>query len=1324
MDNLKTIIDYINKIDLATIKKGKRLFEHGYVSFDDKKDDTLIFNCRSESNRGHYRVKIALQNLAESSCACPAFSAPYPCKHITACLIETKNSNLIYDVDNVNFSIDDELKFTFTETKKEEEWLPLNSIKINIWDYIRGRSNSEISTLRTLAVPHNQSSVFASVKENETGVTLKYNYRKDEQEINFKAKGHKIFSTCTCDTKLGYGVFCKHKVVSLMLLNSLNGEDYFFKFIDFTEEKNRLLADYGLTMNDEDASLFKFKIVGDTIKIEAKNNNILKPQEWTWLRNTASQIKEAESTSKSISNISNLADNIIVWRNLASYPGIKIDIFPLITGTVENPVKIGTTLVPKSYATLDSFKKLVFDEAEFAFNLHYEGIDNYLKNYCKSYRNYYSLSLSNLVNLSGDEKNSIGNSFRDNILKHAAQLNQKHCVYWDESNSGKINISKLQPLHFAEEGIKLKISIKPKNNFLAVNILAIINETEHVLKSENIINNALIKLDNNIYAVADEKQFSLLWEFKNKPEILIPVKDANSMIRNYIMPLKSIVDVDIDEIFSPKIEVANTFEKNIRISDLAPDFLLLEAYFKYNELDVTQGTNQVETVVDVQTIIIDRNIPEERGHIAFLSTLHPKFPSQINRGFFFLKFSEALHNNWFFDTMKLLEENNIKVYGKNDLKLFKYNPNKAKFEMKAGSGIDWFDVKIELSFGDDIVPIADLRKAVIEGQEYILLGDGTMGVLPQEWIQKLKAIFKIGKTDKDSNSVQLSKLHFTLIDELSDNFNDEKLLFELSEKKRRLAEINTNKNYELPKNLIAELRPYQQSGYQWFNLLHEMGWGGCLADDMGLGKTLQAITFIQKRVEDTTVETEFVVIEPEEKPEIISDNSIDETQIISEETEVKKAKKTIVKKKKGKTEIRLASPIRILIVGPTSLVYNWENEFKKFAPEIKYYIHHGSERGTLEQSFSQDWNVCITSYGTMRNDIEQFIKITFDVMVLDESQAIKNADAQLSKAVKLVPAKQRFIMSGTPVQNNTFDLYAQFDFINPQLLGNKEFFKTEFANAIDKNADAQRAEQLRKMVFPFLLRRTKETVAKDLPAKIESVIYCEMDTYQRKIYEQVKDEYRAKILQKVSEEGVAKTAFLILEGLTKLRMLCDSPSLVRDAKDVPYKAESIKLEELTREIEENISNHKILVFSQFLGMLDLVRKRLDKDNVKYLYLDGSTPATERQNLVKKFQEDDSIQIFLMSLKAGGVGLTLTAADYVYIVDPWWNPAVEDQAIDRTHRIGQNKAIFAYKMICKDSIEEKIVQLQEKKKSIAKELISEDAGFVKKLTKEDLEFLFM
>jgi SNF2 family DNA or RNA helicase len=286
----------------------------------------------------------------------------------------------------------------------------------------------------------------------------------------------------------------------------------------------------------------------------------------------------------------------------------------------------------------------------------------------------------------------------------------------------------------------------------------------------------------------------------------------------------------------------------------------------------------------------------------------------------------------------------------------------------------------------------------------------------------------------------------------------------------------------------------------------------------------------------------------------------------------------------------------------------------------------------------------------------------------------------------------------------------------------KSFFKNEFATPIDKFGDKEVSEQLRKMVFPFILRRTKEQVAKDLPDKTETILYCEMDTYQQSIYNAVKEEYKLKILEKIDTDGISKSTFAILEGLNKLRMICDCPSLISDIDKKRFKQESIKLNEVMREIEENISNHKMLIFSQFLGMLDLIKQKLDADKIKYVYLDGSTPAKERGRLVELFQTDTSIQIFLISLKAGGVGLNLTAADYVYVIDPWWNPAVEDQAIDRTHRIGQNKKVFAYKLICKNTIEEKIVQLQERKKSLAKELITEDASFVKKLTRDDVAWL--
>lgn len=287
------------------------------------------------------------------------------------------------------------------------------------------------------------------------------------------------------------------------------------------------------------------------------------------------------------------------------------------------------------------------------------------------------------------------------------------------------------------------------------------------------------------------------------------------------------------------------------------------------------------------------------------------------------------------------------------------------------------------------------------------------------------------------------------------------------------------------------------------------------------------------------------------------------------------------------------------------------------------------------------------------------------------------------------------------------------------MLGSEEFFKNEYANAIDKYRDQEKAAELRKLIYPFLLKRTKAEVAKDLPDKVESIIYCEMDTAQRKVYETYKNKYRQAILGKVDAEGLGKSGFLILEGLMKLRQICDSPALL--AEEADYGKASVKLDEITREIAENAGDHKILVFSQFLKMLDLIKGELEKMHISYEYLDGQT--IDRKERVKNFQESSHTKVFLMSLKAGGVGINLTEADYVYLVDPLWNPAVEQQAIDRTHRIGQKKKVFAYKMICKDTVEEKILQLQEKKTDLVSELISVESGFFKKLGRSDIENLF-
>jgi non-specific serine/threonine protein kinase len=408
------------------------------------------------------------------------------------------------------------------------------------------------------------------------------------------------------------------------------------------------------------------------------------------------------------------------------------------------------------------------------------------------------------------------------------------------------------------------------------------------------------------------------------------------------------------------------------------------------------------------------------------------------------------------------------------------------------------------------------------------------------------------------------------------------------------------------------------------------------------------------------------------------------------------------------------------VVCPTSLIFNWENELLKFCPSLKYHIHYGVQR-ELSNTHFEAFDIILTTYGVVRNDVDDLNGFLWQYVILDESQAIKNPDARVTKAVQQLRAVNRVILSGTPVQNNTSDLYAQFQFLNPGLLGNREYFNREFGIPIDKFGSKEKTRDLKKLIFPFTLRRTKEQVAKDLPDKTVSVLWCTMEAEQRKLYNHYRDGYRNRLLKKIDEEGIAKSGIDVLEGLLRLRQLCDHPALVEKKEGIDQP--SVKIEELTREVQENAGNHKLLVFSQFTQMLRLIEAEFVKAGIPYCYLDGSTTLPQRKEQVNKFQEDESIKAFLISLKAGGVGLNLTVADYVYIVDPWWNPAAEQQAIDRAHRIGQTRKVFAYKMICKDSVEEKILQLQEKKKILADDLIQEDTGFVKNLSREDIEFLF-
>lgn len=613
-------------------------------------------------------------------------------------------------------------------------------------------------------------------------------------------------------------------------------------------------------------------------------------------------------------------------------------------------------------------------------------------------------------------------------------------------------------------------------------------------------------------------------------------------------------------------------------------------------------------------------------------------------------------------SIPLLTQAGFEIYGEENLKLGRINRNTATLRVSITSGIDWFDLKTFVEFGDQQVNFHDIRKALKRGEHYIKLADGSIGQIPQEWLEKYKHLW--GLAEETADGFRVSDLHLSLLDSLLEDDAAIQTPPDLIQRRERFRHFERIAPQPLPNGFTGELRPYQKHGFDWLHFLREYKFGGILADDMGLGKTVQVLTYLQS---------------------------------LQEQAEVRKE--------------------AALLVVPKSLIANWQRESEKFTPSLKFLEYMGNFRNK-DISIFDDYDVIITTYGTMLRDIEILHKYKFNHIILDESQAIKNPLAKSAKAARLLNAEHRIVMTGTPVENNTFELWSQFAFLNPGLLGNMDYFKSQFANPIESAGDEKSAELLRRLVYPFILRRTKEQVALELPPRTERIVYTDMDAAQKKFYTQTRERYRAELLGLIESEGMNNARFKVLEGLLRLRQIAVHPALV----DKKYKGDAPKFEVLLETLETlQAENHKALIFSQFVETLKLVRKELDARKIKYMYLDGQTQ--KRQAKLDEFQNDPFIPFFLISLKAGGVGLNLTAADYVIHLDPWWNPAVEMQASDRAHRIGQDKPVFVYKIIARDTVEEKILQLQEKKRALVKNLIATEASFFKSLTQEDVKGLF-
>ena len=603
------------------------------------------------------------------------------------------------------------------------------------------------------------------------------------------------------------------------------------------------------------------------------------------------------------------------------------------------------------------------------------------------------------------------------------------------------------------------------------------------------------------------------------------------------------------------------------------------------------------------------------------------------------------------------------ILDKMGITLRQLNSNKKKYFLGETSikldiieGIDWFDIKAIVKFGEFEIPFMDIRKLILGKKREIKLPNNEMAVIPEAWFTEYSELFAFAETQEKSNELRLKKHHLALVQELS---NGNLANVTMSRKLEQLREFTEIEDFPMPATFKGELRPYQKAGFNWLRFLDQYNFGGCLADDMGLGKTVQTLAMLQAQKEDGSAGAN-------------------------------------------------------LLVMPTSLIYNWEMEARKFTSNLKILVYTGTQRQKDAEQFA-NYDLVLTSYGIVRLDINVLEQYYFNYIILDESQAIKNPTSNIAKAVKQLKSRRKLILTGTPIENSTLDLWSQMSFVNPGLLGNEGFFKKAFLTPIEKNGDVRKSSKLHAMIKPFILRRDKSQVATELPEKVENVQYCTMSTMQQEFYDQEKSFFRNKIIDTISADGLKASQMILLQGLTRLRQIANHPKMV----DPAYMGDSGKMEDITHMLTNALSKgHKILVFSQFVKHLTLISEYLQQQKIDFAYLDGSTK--DRAAQVTRFQEEDDLKIFLISLKAGGVGLNLTKADYVFLLDPWWNPAIEAQAVDRAHRIGQENRVFTYKFISKGTVEEKILLLQKAKLKLASNLINIEEGFVKSLSEDDIK----
>lgn len=835
----------------------------------------------------------------------------------------------------------------------------------------------------------------------------------------------------------------------------------------------------------------------------------------------------------------------------------------------------------------------------------------------------------------------------------------------DAGISPNIQASSVKRIKLQALSVDLRLSVNQKDDFYEITGRLNIDGKSYELDHLVLCYQYFIKLGDQLFLIDRFDFLKVINFFKKQSNRLIIHKSKYAEFQKLILiPLEGSIHVDYSYLKpATKRQIEEKgfdleVEKLIYLSE-SEDFILITPVMRYGNMEIPvlskkriQAQDKLGNVFTLQ-----RDEPVELQFIADIMKQHPFFFEQETNDSFYLHRKRFLELDWFLETFDIWRKKDIQILGFNQLKNNNLNPYKAEINIEVLSGTDWFETKAEVKFGKQKVALKYLHKSIRNKNKFVRLDDGTQGILPEEWLIKFSQYFNAGELVEDK--ILTPKISFATLDEIyEDALLDGAVRNEIISYKQKFRDTAFIEDVPVPKELKTELRHYQKDGLNWLNFLDDFNFGGCLADDMGLGKTIQIIAFILSQRKKVLVNTNLVIV-------------------------------------------------------PASLIFNWKAEIAKFAPSIKVKTIYGNDRQKVTDDFDA-YEVILTSYGTLLSDVRFLKDYRFNYIFLDESQNIKNPESQRYKAARMLQSRNKIVMTGTPIENNTFDLYGQLSFACLGLFGTKQQFADLYSTPIDQFKDSKRAAELQRKIKPFILRRTKEQVAKELPDKTEVTLYCEMGEEQRDVYEANKKEIQDYILGKTEDE-LPKSAMHVLKGITRLRQICNSAALLADGKS--YLQASSKIDVLLEQIESKAPNHKILIFSQFVTMLDLIRKQLEHKKIRYEYLTGQT--RNRKQVVESFQQNEEIPVFLISLKAGGVGLNLTEADYVYLVDPWWNPAVENQAIDRAYRIGQHKNVMAIRLICPDTIEEKIMKLQATKKDLVRDVIQTDGALFKRMNKQEL-----